>query len=460
MKQIALVWLSVLVLMAPAGAQTPGEQSAETQSAEIPVGATSLASGDTVVFLGDSITHQRLYTQYIEDFFITRFPATPLKFHNAGIGGDQAWDALQRLDRDVLSKEPKLVTILLGMNDGRYTAFDHEIFKTYETDMTTLLDRLQASGTTVSPITPTMFDAVAARAMLKRRPREESMLRQYNAVLAYFGTWLRGEADRRGMQSIDMFGPLNHLTRLARKDDAAFTFIQDAIHPGAAGQLIMAHAWLENLGMQGSVSNLNLVPTNKGYRARAVGGEVSELKADDGAIEFTFLADALPWVTPAETQVAAQMLKLDHKFSREGFQVHGLPAGKYSLSIDGVAIGEFTHTQLAAHIELQRFPSTPQSVQAAKVVAMNKSRNETTIKDLRGHWYLARNLARDKRSLAAATDEASKERLQNKVADGEKKMEGFEERLVSLEEQAAEELAAIYEAAKPVPHRYVLQPVE
>lgn len=447
MKRFACVFLALLLLTVPAQADSP----------PIQVGAASLEAGDTVVFLGDSITHQRLYTQYIEDFFITRYPNVPLKFHNAGIGGDKAWDALQRLDRDVLSKKPELVTILLGMNDGRYQAFNHEIFSTYETDMTELLDRLEASETNVSPITPTMFDAVAARARMKSRPREESVLRQYNAVLAYFGTWVRGEADRRGMQSIDMFSPLNQLTRVARKDDPAFTFIKDAIHPGTDGQLIMAHSWLENLGMQSSVSNITLVPTRKGYRARAAGGKVADLKADDGSIEFSFLADSLPWVTPADTQVAAKMLRLDHKFSREGFQVHGLKPGKYSLSIDGTPVGEFTHTQLAAHIELQRYPTTPQSVQSAKVVAMNKTRNETTIRDLRGHWYLFRNLARTKRSLAEATDDAAKENLKKKVADGEKKMEGFEEKLAAFEAKADAELAAIYAAAKPVAHRYVLQ---
>lgn len=451
MKRFGFALLSICFLVLPVDAQSSGP---------IQVGAASLESGDTVVFLGDSITHQRLYTQYIEDFFITRFPGTPLRFHNAGIGGDKAWDALQRLDRDVLSKQPKLVTILLGMNDGRYQAFDHEIFSTYETDMTELLDRLQAAGTTVSPITPTMFDAVAARANLRKRPREEGALRQYNAVLAYFGTWLRDDADRRGMQSIDMFGPLNQLTRLARKEDASFTFIKDAVHPGTDGQLIMAHAWLENLGMQQPVSNITLVPTGKGYRARSTGGEVSELTGAEGNIEFSFLAKSLPWVTPDDTQVAAKMLKLDHKFSREGFQVHGLAPGKYALSIDDMPIGEFTHTQLASHIELQRFPSTPQSVQAAKVVAMNKSRNDTTIKDLRGHWVIARNLARNKRSLAEASDEATKTQYASKVESDEKKMEGFEEKLVALETKAAEELAAIYHAAQPTRHRYVLSRVE
>jgi hypothetical protein len=36
------------------------------------VESLDLKDGDTLVFLGDSITHQCLYTQYIEDFFYTR----------------------------------------------------------------------------------------------------------------------------------------------------------------------------------------------------------------------------------------------------------------------------------------------------------------------------------------------------------------------------------------------------
>jgi len=58
-----------------------------------------LKDGDTVVFLGDSITHQCLYTQYLEDFFYTRLPGTHVHFHNAGVNGDRAADALARFGR-------------------------------------------------------------------------------------------------------------------------------------------------------------------------------------------------------------------------------------------------------------------------------------------------------------------------------------------------------------------------
>ena len=65
-----------------------------------PLGKLDLQTGDSIVFLGDSITHQVLYTQYVEDYFYTRFPTMRLKFHNAGVGGARCWDALQRFDKD------------------------------------------------------------------------------------------------------------------------------------------------------------------------------------------------------------------------------------------------------------------------------------------------------------------------------------------------------------------------
>ena len=106
-----------------------------------------LKDGDTMVFLGDSITHQCLYTQYVEDYYYTRFPNLHIHFHNAGVGGDRASDALARLDDDVLAFKPSYVTILLGMNDGGYRDFDKPArSRPTSRDMTAVLDRLAAMG--------------------------------------------------------------------------------------------------------------------------------------------------------------------------------------------------------------------------------------------------------------------------------------------------------------------------
>ena len=66
---------------------------------------------------GDSITAQRLHTNYIEAFYRTRYPTLNLRFRNSGIGGNKTGNILARFDYDVAAWKPAIVSIELGMND-------------------------------------------------------------------------------------------------------------------------------------------------------------------------------------------------------------------------------------------------------------------------------------------------------------------------------------------------------
>src|SRR3954466_12126368 len=57
----------------------------------VSAGDFQIRDGDRVVFLGDSITEQRLYTTYIEAYALTRHPGWKLWFRNVGWGGDTSW---------------------------------------------------------------------------------------------------------------------------------------------------------------------------------------------------------------------------------------------------------------------------------------------------------------------------------------------------------------------------------
>jgi lysophospholipase L1-like esterase len=344
-----------------------------------------LKDGDTVVFLGDSITHQCLYTQYVEDFFYTRYPKLRLRFHNAGVGGDRAADALARFEEDVAAFKPKYVSILLGMNDGRYTTFNHEIFAAYERDMTTLLDRLAGISAVAAPMTPTMFDS---RAVLLNpgKPRQEMREKYYNAVLAFYGSWLREQAHDRGLGFVDMYSPLNNLTMTERKQNPAFTLIKDAVHPDAPGQVVMATAWLDGLVTKTMVSTITIASQPGGARkATATNGRISDFQ-DGDSLRFTFAANALPWVLPAEAAEGFKLTRAGHRYSNEKFTVAGLKPGKYELKIDGQPVGAWTDAQLGRGVELQENEKTPQYQQALKVAELNKERNDQAMRPLRNLW--------------------------------------------------------------------------
>ena len=78
----------------------------------------------TIVCLGDSVTGvyyhtggQRAYPELIELGLRQLFPNAGAKVINVGISGHTTVDGLERLERDVLSKNPDLVTISFGLND-------------------------------------------------------------------------------------------------------------------------------------------------------------------------------------------------------------------------------------------------------------------------------------------------------------------------------------------------------
>src|SRR5437016_3195508 len=92
----------------------------------------ALRDGDRVVFYGDSITDQRRYTSFVETYVVTRFPKLNVSFVHSGWGGDRVnggggGPIDVRLWRDVLPYNPTVVTIMLGMNDGGYRAFDQKL---------------------------------------------------------------------------------------------------------------------------------------------------------------------------------------------------------------------------------------------------------------------------------------------------------------------------------------------
>src|ERR1051326_316426 len=108
----------------------------------------ALKEGDRVVFYGDSITDQRLYTTFTETYVVTRFPKLDVSFVHSGWGGDRVTGGGGgpidvRLRRDVFAYKPTVMTIMLGMNDGSYRAFDERIFETYAKGYQHIIDSVK-----------------------------------------------------------------------------------------------------------------------------------------------------------------------------------------------------------------------------------------------------------------------------------------------------------------------------
>lgn len=429
--------------------------SSEADSLPLVPDGIELHDGDTFVFLGDSITHQRLYTQYVETFCYTRFPSRRLRFHNAGVGGAQAWDALQRLQADVLDFQPACVSILLGMNDGRYQPFRREIFEKYQRDMNEVVARLQAAGADPILMSPTMFDSRAAR--LGRRQRTPEMMAEYNSVLAYYGRWLQHQAVESGYRYVDLYGPLNRITLDQRRGDADFTLIRDAVHPDPPGQVVMALAMIEQLGLGEPLSSI-MIRTGgaRGPLARSKGGEVTALELTDDGLEFKWTADALPWVLPESAESGMRLTRAGHRVSRETLRVTGLEPGQYDIIIDGRAVARRPAERLALPVELQSNADTAQYQQALSVAKLNEAKNMGPVKELRDAWRDFQAWARAQRDAAVQPENRE---LQKKLAGLTKKMETHDQRVQDAQQAITEFEDRIYLANQPRTRHFVIRKV-
>lgn len=420
-----------------------------------PLAKLDLRDGDSIVFLGDSITHQCLYTQYVEDYFYTRFPKMRLRLHNAGVGGARAWDALQRFEQDVASYKPKYVTVLLGMNDGGYAEYLDDVFTTYSTEMNRLLEKIDACGATAILMTPTMFDARAKRMQPPGGFMGPKAVTFYNSTLAYYGAWLRDTAAERGLGFVDLWGPLNEVTLRERQKDPAFTLIKDAVHPDAPGQVVMAAAMIAGLDLPRTVSEMKFTLAEQKWSSTAEAADITRVEGTADRLSFTALEHALPWVLPEEAQAGVRLTDLGAKFGRQTLTVAGLPAGSYMVSIDGVEVARATGEELRDGLPLHALTKAPQYQQAAQVAALNKQRNEGPVKALRNEWvnfqqvkFLESQVAKN------PADEAEKQRL----ADAEKKMPGMDERVKAAEAAARVIEDEIFKINQPVPRRFEILP--
>jgi lysophospholipase L1-like esterase len=418
--------------------------------------------GDTIVFLGDSITHQCMYTQYVEDFFLTRYPDRHIHFHNAGVSGDKAADAKRRFEDDVAALHPKFVTVLLGMNDGQYKDFTPEILATYQQDMTALLESVKAIGAKAIVMTPTPFDHHQLEARMKDptfRFKDRPFSPQYNAVLGFFSGWLRETAGQRALPCVDLWGPLNDVMFSERRSNPDFTLIPDAIHPGEAGQFIMAFNLLSQFNPdRKSVGSITITKGGEKWTA-ASNGKVTELKelAEGKGITFKHLATALPWVVPDAASADAlkwesnnpaafgkSLTHAGHRLGGEVLKISGLSAGQYEILIDGKPAGKpVPHTVLAAKVELQDNAATPEYAQAMEVALLNRERNDKAVRPLRDAWSKIKSL-RTQLGNAKGDDQA---RIQSEITA---KIASTKE-LLSL---GAEYEARLHKLAQPVVRTY------
>lgn len=332
-----------------------------------------------IVFLGDSITEQRMYTTLIESYVLSRFPTWNVTFRNVGWSGDGA-PLYQRgsyengVQRDVLSLKPSVVLINYGMNDARG---GDEGLARYIEYSTRLARDIKKSGARVVLLTPSPEEKYEAN-----QPGGSS----YNNTLIRYSNDLKTIAAQEKVPFVDQITPFLGIIASGRKagvldlKETGARLIPDAVHPNWAGHLVMATSILKGMNAPSLVSSVSLkmegdkaVPLNV---RNAIVKFSTASKISKGAFAFTRTDDALPWPVHDDASLALQIpgyTPLDD-LSRYELQVANLAQKRYEVRIDDDLVGVFTREELAKGLNLSRRagPITTQTRSLLdKIVAKN-----------------------------------------------------------------------------------------
>lgn len=299
--------------------------------------------GDRVVMIGDSITEQHLYSNYVEMWTVTRFPAWNITFRNVGIGGDRSVGGNSRFKRDVLAHQPTAMTVDFGMNDGGYKAFDEAGFKTYMGGLQGMADQAKAASIRTAWVTPQPLDNAEPGT---------TALTGYNLTLQSYSAGVKTIAEKNGGRFVDQFHPYLAVLDKARTASPMYARITggDAVHPGQPGQSLMAASILKGLSFPTLVSSVE-IDLNATDGVKTTNCKVTDLSRSGSSIRFQRLDAALPFF-PEDARPILKWAPLLEELNAYTLKITGLKPGKYEVRLGGKKAAEYSAEELAKGVNL------------------------------------------------------------------------------------------------------------
>ena len=341
------------VLCAAGALSALGAMTAQADPPLAKVSAFPFHDGDRVVFLGDSITEQRMYTTYLETYLLTRFPTWNLTFRNAGWGGDTSYmrsrggPPAETLQRDVIALKPTVVTIDFSMNDASYGGFQQDKYDMHIAGQNQIIQQLKAAG-----IRPIMLTSSA----VEKKEAGDDMV-GYNQTLEQFAAGDAAVAAKAGIPFADQFHPFVEAINRLRSTNPGLRLSGDAVHPENAGHLMMADAILTGLDSPALVSSATL-SARRGMVVSTIGSAISSVVATkNGGLSFQRRDRALVFPIESAARPILQVVPVADDLNRYILQITDLAAGEYTVSVNGAVVSRFSAAQLASGVNLGYFDS-------------------------------------------------------------------------------------------------------
>ena len=216
-----------------------------------------------LVCLGDSITQASDgYVSILQNMISAGYPERNIRVINAGIGGHKAPDLLARLERDVIAKQPTVVTVNVGINDVWHG------FTWDAATQTTLGEGNGGNGVPIEAYTASLIQIVAT---LREATDAEVVLlpptvigedvdspdNKANLLLERYVAAMKRVADAENVPCATTHEDFVNAIRAGRSANPDFRLTTDGVHLNGVGNTVFALSVLATLGFAGLVDTAN-----------------------------------------------------------------------------------------------------------------------------------------------------------------------------------------------------------
>src|SRR3984957_10288936 len=262
-----------------------------------------------------------------------------------------------------------MITVMLGMNDGKYRPFETVLFNKFTTGYRHILDTIHAQvpNARVTVLEPSPYDDFT---------RPPKFAGSYNAVLLKYGKFVCEIGAANGLTVANLNAPVVAFLKKANFDsrELAQTLIKDRVHPSPGVHLVMAEALLNAWHAPSLVSSVGIDASTGAVHAE---NTVVDSVVLEGGLSWTRVGNALPM--PVEVDYETLGLALRHsdftdRLNQEAPKIKGLGPGSYGLEIDDELVATLPAWQLAKGINLAVL-KTPMSRQAQTVLDLTYRHN-------------------------------------------------------------------------------------
>lgn len=315
-------------------------------------GPLLLKEGDRLAIIGDSITEQKMYSRIIETYLTVCVPELKITTRQFGWSGETAEGFLGRMTNDCLRFQPTVATLCYGMNDHRYRPFDVENAKWYADEYSAVVNSLENAGARVVLGSPGCVGKVPSWTKSSAFTRDElninlCALRDIDIEIAEVANarfadvfWTMFKAGHEGQK---LYSTTNEDYMISGKD---------GVHPGWAGHLVMAYAFLRAMGLHGDIGTLTVDLGNQ--TATGTAGHTVEGFTND---ELTVISTKYPFCVSGEKnrdsslRSGATLVPFFQDLSRFRLVVTNAVAANY-LVIWGTTTNIYSAAQLAGGVNL------------------------------------------------------------------------------------------------------------